>query len=145
MAHVARSEAGYHVSERDKARAVIVLPEGKISFYDKNTQFEAICNAHGCKLKRTAKASEVHGREGQGRPVGLAAAWLALASAPAIQTKADHCCPFFVMGITREQRRAGRDRVKAQPGSEDLLRFERSKTEEEDSEPDELPLSRLPV
>lgn len=126
------------------AAVVVYFPQGKVSYYSHDLRFEAVCRHHQtagddatlCRLTRTAKASRR--KKAQGRPVGLLASWLEMASQH--QSKADHCARFWVSAcITREHRRAARARLMALPNGRDLAACERAQEPGEDSEPEGNP------
>ena len=57
------------------AASVTIEDKGSIAFHESKEGFEARCWRHrGCVMSRTAK--ERRGRPGQGRPLGLLAAWV---------------------------------------------------------------------
>lgn len=141
---VAGSVASSRGGPRTAAVATICLRGGKISFYEKGNMVECIChtNGHGkCVLTRRMHGDRRGRATAQGRPLGLASAWLSnghKCSAKLEHREAGAAWP------TLEERRAGRAALKAmaQRGSADavvLLACERGKRDGEDSELEECP------
>ena len=96
---------------------------------------------HGkCNLTRRVVASEVDGREGQGRPLGLIFAWLHRGQH--LRTKADHMVLRDNLFGDRVARKEARAALKAVGGQDvaDLFASERPQRDEEtDSEPEVVP------
>ncbi|CAE7297145.1 unnamed protein product [Symbiodinium sp. CCMP2592] len=65
---------------REVAPDKIVIPDfGEMHFYEKSQTIQCFCRVHAaadCRKSRTVKGSETLSRVGQGRPIGLLAAWL---------------------------------------------------------------------
>ena len=123
-------------AEMSSAVLVYFVPGGKITMYTKRHIIECVCEnkAHGkCVLTRSMLASTARARTGQGRPVGLAVAWLARAAA--CETKADHWTAANWPSLA--DRKAAREVFKTFPGSSALLNEERSERPAEDSEPEQ--------
>ena len=144
MGRRARASAGASrsaFSATEACLAVVRLRFGKISVYRKQNRFEAVCNQHDgkCVLTRSGKEHKGVGREGQGRPVGLMAAWLDMADC--FDTAAEHMNPMVPVCVAREDRQAARERVKVLEGGVALLGQERPKdtSRGEESEPDFVP------
>lgn len=125
---------------------MVYLPEGRLAYYIHDHRFEATCRIHQtrrpdgsfsmCKLTRTSKPSDR--RSGQGRPMGLAAAWLSAAQCH--ETKESHNDRFWMATcLTKEERRAARTRLKLVQGGPRLLECERPQRPGEDSEPEVVP------
>ncbi len=119
--------------------------DGLITFYPPSAhskgRFQAICpfreqHGEGCQLTRASHGSEggTRGRDAQGRPLGLMAAWLA--SAVMFETKADH--QGFAAFIGAEDRAASRAHLLNQVGGADLAANERPRREGEPEEPTDL-------
>ena len=71
---------------------------------------------------------------GQGRPLGLLAAWLQAAMRPELGTKAAH----MAYKPTLQERREARQSLSAAEGVERFLAFERPRAEGELSEPEAI-------
>ena len=124
------------------ADAEIRLACGKIAYYVHDHRFEAQCNCHKkCRLTRTSRGSLLASKQGQGRPLGLLAAWLMLTHGPAPPaSKDEHRDPFLIALISHEDRRAARRILKSSVDGRALLSFEReSRSEEATSEPEVVP------
>jgi hypothetical protein len=130
------------------AAAGVYIPGGKISLYLVGTglDIEVRCMhpGHGkCALTRRMTASTWKGREAQGRPLGLAMAFLACSAEKGLHTKIDHWRP--ENWPTRGERLRGRAALKAlaatSPEAALLLASERPKRLEagEESEPENAP------
>ena len=130
------------VGSQDLPSAVtVVLAEGTITWYQYSGDFVAKC-AHprhqggsGCRKHRTGNAGQVPAR---GRPLGWLTAWL-LSSHTCIQqarnTDASTACH-----LTLEERIGAREFLKTIGGdAAHLLALERSKREDEGSEPEHQP------
>jgi hypothetical protein len=120
-----------------KANAVAFVPGGKISYYASKQDIEAFCTdpRHGkCVLTRRMTGAKQAGRLGQGRPLGLATAWLAKGSECA--TKEDH--KLAALTLSKEERAAGRLSLQAISGSDVSALFanERPCDADEGEEPD---------
>ena len=97
--------------------------------------FEATCTRSQehlecrCRLTRTSWKSDVIGREAQGRPLGLLAAWLL----DDIEvTREEHVDTFYVLGLTSPQRLVGREFLESLPDWGDGWEyFERPKRDNE--------------
>ena len=126
---------------RGVADCVVRLRCGSIiSFYEKNSRFQATCGLHrSCVLTRTGTASNRLGREGQGRPLGLMMAWLAAASQFSGEGDGSHKEPMYIAGIPRKDREEGRATLRHTPFGPALLSCERPKLEDESSEPECVP------
>jgi hypothetical protein len=100
--------------------AVVPYCRGTISFYRTTMRFEVKCNhpQHGtrCRLSRIATASALGTNPAQGRPVGLAGAWLACAGEFASQR--EHISREGLALITHEMRS---QHISALPGAERLF------------------------
>lgn len=131
---------------RDGAPMVVYLPEGRIAYYSHDQRFEATCTIQQvrrpdggvdmCKLTRTSRPSER--RRGQGRPLGLALAWLSAAHQHS--DKESHGERFWISTcVTKEERVAARRRLKTVENGCQLLECERPPHPGEDSEPDVVP------
>ena len=138
------SRAGSARGDRREAEVVVHFPMlGKISFYRGSGNFECVClrenHNGGCRLTRTSKPSCRAGREGQGRPLGLMAAWLLCDLE--IGSRAEHTNPFLVLGvISKEKRVEGRRRLRALPSGAALEACERPlRDDEPGSEPESVP------
>jgi hypothetical protein len=123
-----------------KAAHVVFVPGGKLSFYLGKEIVEAVCRCptHGkCVLTRKTTGSSALGREGQGRPLGLLAAWLAKGSSFA--TKTEH----FDLGNrpSRAERMDARAALRAMgtPDALGVLDSERVKRLGEESEAEDVP------
>eukprot|EP00971_Amphidinium_carterae_P335544 6471461-Amphidinium_carterae.3 len=66
----------------NQAAACMTVEEGKLSYYDSNQCFEAVCRYHQkCRLTRTAigkRAQKAGSQSGAGRPIGFMLCWLKL-------------------------------------------------------------------
>lgn len=91
------------------------------------------CSAkHGVCIKtRTANAGR---RKGQGRPLGYLGAWLQAAARGDMATKADHMK--FMPSLA--ERRMARAAIARLPEAQRFFDFERSRGEDEASEPEEI-------
>ena len=129
--------AAAKAATRDAAELVVQLPSGDIRYYRKGNHFVATCRCEkhqdqdvSCSRKRTANPPR--NRSGQGRPLGLLAAWLE--AGPQLDSQAAHV--HMQEDISFEQRKAARARLLALPNAQRLLEFEREQaTWETDSEP----------
>ena len=132
------ASVGSQLEDRGMADAAVFLENGKISFYEKGNRFECTCFRHPkCVLTRTGAYNAR--RKGQGRPVGLMAAWLEFNDHAAMASAEDHKNPFLVQGISKQARLAARRRLRAAEGP-DIEARERGRTASEaDSEPDAVP------
>eukprot|EP00439_Symbiodinium_sp_Y106_P029006 s6826_g3.t1 len=98
--------------------------------------YRAKCGRHQCERQRTAAASDYASRAGQGRPLGLLAAWLR-----------DHDCSCKREHVAKgnaslAERRAARDFLKTlhtQEAYDEFASFERPRRENEAEEPDMVP------
>ena len=134
------------MGDRGDADAVVVVPGGKISYYKKNCRFEAVCSQHPkerCRLTRTSKGPTRANLEGQGRPVGLLAAWLAAGVHAEVNSAEVHRGGLLVCLITRAQRIEGRAAVGADPNLAALMSFERPQGADPDPEPERVPDPRF--
>ena len=107
---------------------------GRIAFHPAKGDFEATCCAEGhirCRLTRRAIAGP---RAGQGRPLGLIAAWLMAASD--YSSKDEHK-DVFVMALISdlENRKHGRSELAKVDGAQALFACERPLAPEEPDEP----------
>ena len=110
---------------------------GYIVYYSALFLFEATCNRNAehtecrCRLTRTSLESDVVGREAQGRPLGLLAAWLL---DDIDVTRHEHVDLFYIYGITFPQRLVGREFLESLPDWDSGWEFfERPKRDSEDS------------
>lgn len=126
---------------RSVGTAQVFLPGGKVTFYERGRFVEIVCNqvGHGkCVLTRKVDGDKRLRNAAQGRPLGLAVAWLA--KSPACATKAEHWA-LDSGWPTLEERRSGRSRLQAMQtdASRALLAAERQQWPGEDSEPELCP------
>ena len=120
------------------------LGMGYITYYFNTAVFEATCThpdhispdgAYLCRRTRTARASTHVARAGQGRPIGLLAAWL-------LECPDDsywHAHLYFLDTLTLEMRQHAREQVSITPGGDALLAMERAQRDGEGPEPDSVP------
>lgn len=106
---------------------------GQITYYPatmtSKARFQAICpmkdvHGTGCQLTRSAHAAEGRskGREAQGRPLGMMAAWLSCSSM--CETKHQH--EAMIATVTLEHRREARAHLLLQPGGPAVAAQERA-------------------
>ena len=98
--------------------------------------YRAKCGRHQCERQRTATASEYASRAGQGRPLGLLAAWL---RAHDCSCKREHVAKG---NASLAERRAARDFLKtlhSQEAYDEFASYERPRRENEPEEPDTVP------
>lgn len=118
---------------------------GSVTYYaasaHSKARFQATCGnpSHGkCRLTRSAEAHAKEGvRQAHGRPLGMLAAWLALANIAGFESKADH--EVAVAFLDFDTRMAARMDLARQPNGPELLATERPCREGESDEPEELP------
>jgi hypothetical protein len=120
--------------------ATVELPGGRISFQSSTNSFQATCmnTGHGtCLMSRTSHvARKPTGLpNGQGRPVGFLATWLAHHS---VGTKAEHWCKIAMQQYTHAERLEHRMKVLQQPAGRALCSFERERQPGENIEPETL-------
>ena len=111
---------------------------GFLKFHRRGNQLVAHCLRHGeraCRLTRTLTASTARGRKGQGRPLGLALAWLAAADHLDDDTAAGHKTykPSF------EERMEARALFAATDDYREWAELERPMREDEEEEPVNVP------
>jgi hypothetical protein len=91
-------------------------------------------------MTRTARASKIAARSGQGRPLGLMAAWCALAETLALASAEEHRSPLvLIQAQDIDARRLGRECLKDRIGYAALAAFERGLVDGEGSEPEVSP------
>ena len=89
-------------------------------------------------MERSAKISDVPGREGQGRPLGLLMAFLK--QGPHQPSKDAHKDRYVIAALTKEERVAARTELEAlDPGPPRIFDYERPRRPTEDTEPDSVP------
>ena len=124
---------------RNKGIVVPVDDAGStITLYRNSSFVVAHCRLehHGrmCRLTRTCVPSDAPRREGQGRPLGLMAAWLAKGSDfPDSASRVRWCNPALA------ERRQARRALAEMPATAALFEAERGRRESEHSEPDDVP------
>ena len=118
----------------------VVLAEGTITWYQYSADFVAKCThprhqgGSGCRKHRTGNAGQVPAR---GRPLGWLTAWLL--SSHLYPTGQEHKAP-TACHLTPEERIGAREFLKTVGGdAAHLLALERSKREDEGSEPEHQP------
>ena len=127
------------VHERGKADAEVRVDGGRIAYYARYKVFEATCERHKrCRVDRVSCRSSNADRPGQGRPLGLLAAWLAIHHSIHVSDAFEHLHPFIIAGISREQREAGRARVTAAVAGPQVLAKEGPKRIGEPDEPEAI-------
>lgn len=129
---------------RGKGEVSAFFPHGKITYYAKDSRFEAVCrfcqsdgDKQMCRLTRTGRRNER--RPNQGRPLGLMSAWLL--AAPKFVDKESHirshCDRLWLStSLTRAQRRAGRKFLRSLAHGPALLSKEGELRPGEESEPE---------
>ena len=130
--------AGAARPARDAAALDMAVPGGYLKHHQKSGIIVAHCLRHGeraCRLTRSVRESRVRGREGQGRPLGYAMAWLAAAEHLDDDTADAH--KGYVPSY--DERVLARVEFAAVPGCEDWLAVERPQREEEGEEPEVVP------
>lgn len=114
---------------------------GVIRYYNNRQEFVAHCSnpQHGqqCRLSRSAKPSLAAHRAGQGRPIGLLAAWLAVSFEEELPNKAAHVRLQPLPELSARQ--AARAALAGSPGSAGLLSKERPVRRGEPDEPEFVP------
>ena len=112
---------------KGKKTAGAILPNGTINFYAASHRFEIVCNIHlpkgRCRMTRTCKHSDA--LPSQGRPLGLAAAWLENATDGKFASKDDHSNPFTAHMFDDDERMRCRVTARAYEGFALLETFER--------------------
>ena len=129
---------GERPAARGRADCIVVAPRGtgKLSYYSKGARFECECFLHPrCRLTRTAKANP--SRVGQGRPLGLMAAWLALRER--VGDAKEHKHAFVTASLSRQDRAAARVQLRACVNGATLESCEAPKGDAEASEPEQVP------
>ena len=110
------------------------LITGDLRYNIKSKSFYAECKLHEqCRATRTsqAPARPSDRNRGQGRPLGLLAAWLDIAAQ--CVSPADH--KSRIVEISRADREKARIELKGISGSQDLFTHERARRDEEPEEP----------
>lgn len=128
--------------DRGSADATVVLPSGcTTSYYSSNGNFQAVCRHPGtqqCRMTRTSKASATAARSGQGRPLGLMAAWCELGHS--LPDQAEHKSVVALEWFKQyEIRRGARQTLMACEGADALASFERPRRAGEGLEPEVPP------
>jgi len=134
-----QSAAGPGVgSVRGAAEATLDLTNGKIVFYTLQSRFQCTCSVHpGCTLTR--KGTGHRFRRAQGRPLGLIARWLEIATHDGVVTKEDHQNKFLLATFSKADRLQARRRLRQREGPS-LEQYERNRYPDEgDSEPEDVP------
>ena len=121
---------------------MLEFEHGRIRFYE-GQGMVATCLRHGrhCRMTRQVTASRVAGREGQGRPLGMLAAWVARGTLPEFDSMELH------VGMVKygplpdhEERRLARESLAGLPDLDWFLGMERPRRDdEEDEEPAIVP------
>lgn len=119
-----------------EGNAVLVLPQGSITYYENGNYMVAECDEHSsqrpkCKRTRTCAAAK-HGGGPQGRPLGFLAGFLMCCEGHP-NAKAHYEA---AARLTHEQRRKARHHLRLAPGSAFFFERERSPRDGESSEPD---------
>lgn len=117
---------------------------GELRYNSEQNHIMACCSRHGieCRKVRTTKpsadgaSSRTGLKIGQGRPLGLLAAWLKVAENH--DTAASHKDNFVTLCITRAERQAARNEFMAIPGASRIADNERARYDFEDDEPLEM-------
>lgn len=124
----------------------IGVPGGYLRYYKKGNMIVAHCIRHGdrdCRLTRTCNASTAKGRAGQGRPLGLMAAWLLAAHDADPDTADGHKSREFLKTIqtadSYQVRADARESLGAIEGIEEWFALERAQLESEEAEPKAVP------
>jgi hypothetical protein len=129
------------LAARGKATAQASVLGGVIRYYEKSRTFVASCDAHGfkCRWTRSAKKSNVSGRGGQGRPLGLLVAWLGSDHfcGREFASREKHCS--MDPPPNRDQRRLARDAARTVADMAPLFAAERTPECSDDDEPDIVP------
>ena len=127
-----------HASRRKMFKDVAVPFDnhGELRYNIMSESIVAICKVHGgaCKRTRTVRpaAKDSLTNCGQGRPVGLLAAWLSQSH----QHASSEAHRDAILYITSAARRAARRAFAAAPDASDILDMERDRTAGEGEEPD---------
>jgi hypothetical protein len=143
------NSAGHVDNPRPRARAAdarVQLPNGSlISFYSSTASFEAVCGTHAedgnarCRLTRTCMPAKHASRKGQGRPLGILAAWCCIPQNLSLNA-GEHRDPLIIcQAKDMARRKLARASLKQCPGYEALAAFERARADGEESEPECIP------
>ena len=128
---------------RSAATKVIVLPGfGEIHYYHGSASMTAFCHFHSgdCRKSRSTRAfagsSGISGpsgvRAGQGRPLGMLAAWLRCAQDHTDQ--ASHCDRIVTNLLNHSERKEARTWLMTHAGAEDMANSERPKNATDNDE-----------
>jgi hypothetical protein len=128
-----------------RQHADIVLPYlgGTICYYSKTNRFEVRCGStdHAatgrCRLSRIATASVSAANLAQGRPIGLAGAWLSIAAD--LATHSEHIHKAALQLCTHALRSHHRAQIEALPDAALLFAGESPQPEGEPAEPTRMP------
>lgn len=113
---------------------IVEVSGGNIRFFASNLHFQAKCNAPGHGARCTKTRTSVAGRkQGQGRPLGFLAAWLA--RGPTCATAPEHAA---LAEIDVAERKAHRASLRARPEADFLRACERAPKLGEESEPERV-------
>ena len=127
---------------RTAATAVVYYGSHKISFYETDGRFEAVCKdpTHlpigRYRLTRSVPTDMDALTTAKGRPLGLLMAWLTDDSDRSVcVSRPEHCNPFYILGLGHDTRAAGRELLKTLPNADALLAHERPQRHGEGEEP----------
>lgn len=118
------------------------LPGGSVTWYiTKPNDFVVVCSDprhRSCRKHRTRMGSRIAQK---GRPLGYIAAWLAAPSDPSLRDQLSTAKAHMAWTPTLDQRKLARNALKERQcvAADALLRKERPKREDEDSEPELCP------
>ena len=112
---------------------------GEIRYNIIQKNFFAVCALHGHDCKRSRASTEAAAKNilrnpGQGRPLGLLAAWLMKGARHKDSFSHKNC----MSTIARSERVDARKLLKTSPGFHEFSELERAKFSGEDSEPDDI-------
>ena len=134
MAHldVASSSHMRPPPTKGAAEYVVRVPGGILRIYESSGTMVASCDKHGsrCRLTRFYTLPKRHGREGQGRCIGLLCAWLILGTNADIDNRDQHA---HMEAPTYDDRVNARVNIQDVDGIRPFLEHE----QKEDGDPDE--------
>lgn len=136
------SSSRVHATDDQDAHLCIRINEfGSATLYMKGDRNQVLVHCsmpgHGslCRLSRTLRGNDRPGREGQGRPIGLAAAWILSATAASHPTREMH----LRFRPNLAQRQAAREFFSTLPHADPFFRAERPPRQREPLEPERVP------
>eukprot|EP00971_Amphidinium_carterae_P006185 121802-Amphidinium_carterae.1 len=135
---IAKPRGKRKVSEtwtRHPALAEVLLPNGRIAAHLSKSSFECVCHRHEqCGFSRTQLSKKKQGTTVAGRPLGLMAAWLAVAGDfPDKESHTDKS--WWEATLTQTVRANWRQQIQEMASGHELLEYERDVVAGEAEEP----------